>query len=66
MDLLLICRDALENSVIANLLVALEARKTGQEVGVLFTEEALAGLGGGAFSWSPLLANRDTRTTVAR
>lgn len=66
MDILLICRDALENSVIANLVLAMEARKAGMEAGVLFTEEALAGLGGGAFAWSPLLADRDTRMTVAK
>ena len=65
-DVLLICRDALENSVIANLVMAMEVQKVGREASVLFTEEALAGLGGGAFAWSPLLADRDTRMTVAK
>ena len=36
------------------------------DAGVLFTEEALAGLGGGALAWSPLLADRDTTMTVAK
>ena len=66
MDLLLICRDGLENSIIANLVLAMEAKKAGMEAAVLFTEEALAGLGGGALAWSPLLADRDTRMTVAK
>ncbi|MDP2954323.1 MAG: hypothetical protein Q8O76_13535 [Chloroflexota bacterium] len=66
MDLLMICRDALENSVMANLLLAMEAKKAGKESGVLFTQEALAALGGGAFAWSRLLADRDTRMTVAK
>ena len=66
MEILFVCRDALENSVIANLVMAMEAKKAGMDAGVLFTEEALAGLGGGAFAWAPLLADRDTRITVAK
>ena len=65
MDLLLICRDALENSIITNLLTAAEAKRAGLDVGVLFTEEALAALAGESCDWSPLLRNRNTRVTIA-
>ncbi len=42
MDLLLIVRDALASSVASNLLTAIQAKEAGGEVGVLFTQEALA------------------------
>ena len=66
MDLLLISRDALENSIIGNLLVAMEAKKGGADVGILFTQEALASMAGGAYSWSPLLQTRNARTAIAK
>lgn len=66
MDIILICRDALENSVVANVAMALEAKKAGQDAGILFTEEALAALVGQSFSWSPLFQNRDARIKISR
>jgi len=66
MDIILICRDALENSFLSNIGVAMEARRNGSEVGIVFTQEALAALAGGALRWSPLLENRATKITVAK
>lgn len=66
MDLLFICRDALENSLIANIAMALEAKRRGKEAGVLFTEEALAALKGRSFSWSPLFLDRPSRIAISR
>ncbi len=66
MDVLFICRDALENSVVSNLAVAMEMKKGGTDVAVLFTQEALAALAGGALDWSPLIRDRDSRTTIAK
>lgn len=66
MEVLLICRDALENSLVSNLIVAMEMKKRGTDVAVLFTQEALAALAGGALDWSPLMRDRDTRTTIAK
>ena len=37
MDLLFICRDAMENSIIANVAMALEAKRRGKDAAVLFT-----------------------------
>lgn len=66
MDLLLICRDALENSVLTNLVMAIEVKKEGIDVGVLFTEEALMAIANQAvFDWSASLRDRVTRTKVA-
>jgi len=66
MDLFLICRDALENSLVTSLLMAMEAKREGSDVGVLFTQEALVAVAGQAFDWSPLLRDRPTRTRVAK
>jgi len=66
MKLLLICRDAVENSIISNLLLAMDAKKMGDDANILFTQEALAALAGESLDWSPLLRNRDTRTKVAK
>ncbi len=65
MDLLLILRDALANSVVGGLLLAMEARKTGREVGVLITQEALAALARGSFGWPRELAGPEMRLSLA-
>lgn len=66
MDLLFICRDGLENSVIGNVVMAMETKKAGGQAAVFFTQEALAGLCGSSFDWSPGLRDRDTRMKVSR
>ena len=66
MDIILICRDALENSLLSNIGMAMEAKKNGSDAGVVFTQEALAALTGESFRWSPLLENRGTKITVAK
>ena len=66
MDVILICRDALENSLLGNLATAMEIKKTGTEAGVVFTQEALAALAGAPFRWSPLLENRPTKMMVSK
>jgi peroxiredoxin family protein len=65
MDLLLILRDALASSVVGGLLTAMQARKTGSEVGVLITQEALAALARGSFGWPRELAGQEMRLTTA-
>jgi peroxiredoxin family protein len=65
MDLLLIVRDALSSSLAGGLLVALEARKAGREVGVLVTQEALAALARGSFGWPRELSGQQTRLVMA-
>ena len=66
MDIILICKDALENSVLSNIGLAMEARKNGHDAGVVFTEEALAALAGESFRWSPILENRGTKMKVIK
>ena len=66
MDMILICRDALENSVIGNVAMAMAAKKEGQDVGILFTEEALAALAGESFRWASLFESRDARIKISR
>ncbi len=51
MDLVFIQREALANSLLSNLLLAIEAKKGGAQVGVIFTGEALAAMNGGVFLW---------------
>ena len=66
MDMILICRDAVEDSVIGNVAMTMAAKKEGQDVGIIFTEEALAALAGESFGWSPLFQNRDARIKISR
>lgn len=66
MDVFLICRDALENAVIANLAVAMDVRRRGGAAAILFTGEALAALAGQSFGWSPLFRTRDARIAISR
>lgn len=65
MDLLLICRDASASSLLGNLMVASEARKAGSNVGILFTEGALAALCRGVFLWPKELHGQEWRLTIA-
>lgn len=65
MDLVFICRDALASSLLSNLLLATEAQKAGKKVAVLFTQEALAAVSGGAFLWPQGLQGQPTRLTMA-
>ena len=65
MDLLLIVRDALASSLVGSLLTALHARKAGQDVGVVFTQEALAAVAKGSFAWPRELAGQEMRLTMA-
>ncbi len=66
MDVFLICRDAFENAVIANVAVAMDVRRRGGAAAILFTEEALAALAGQSFGWSPLFRTREARIAIAR
>lgn len=65
MDILFICKDATENSLITNLVLAMRAKKEGMNPAVLFTEEALAAVAGGTFGWSRLLKERETIVGIA-
>jgi peroxiredoxin family protein len=65
MDLLLILRDALASSLVGSLLLALNARKSGREVGVLITQEALAAVARGSFEWPRQLSGQAMRLAMA-
>ncbi len=65
MDLLLIVRDALAPSLAGTLLTALRTTESGRQVGVLFTQEALAALAGGSFGWPRELSGQATRLRIA-
>jgi predicted peroxiredoxin len=64
MDMLFICRDALASSLISNLLLAIEAKRAGVDVGVVFTQEALQAVAGGNFNWPSELTGQETRYKV--
>ena len=61
MTTVLICRDALEDSVLGNLAVARAVARQGGEAVVVFAGEALAALDTGTFRWSPNFKTRDAR-----
>jgi hypothetical protein len=61
MTTVLICRDALEDSVLGNLALARAVARRGGEAVVVFAGEALAALDTGTFRWSPNFKTRDAR-----
>lgn len=65
MDLLLICRDGSASSLLGNLMVASEAKKSGSTAGILFTEGALAMLCQGVFLWPRELQGQEWRLRIA-
>lgn len=65
MDLLFILRDALASSLVGTLLTATAARAAGREVGVLFTQEALAAIVRGSFEWPRELSGQAMRLVIA-
>ncbi len=65
MDLLFIVRDASASSVVGNLLTALNAKNAGQEVAVIFTQEALAAVARGSFGWPRELSGQEMRFLMA-
>lgn len=64
-NLLFICRDALANTLINTLLLAIEAKKEGKEVAVCYTGEALLSVTKGVFRWSPQLSPQDIRLKLS-
>lgn len=67
MDTILICRDALINSLIGCIGKAIANKKAGYDVGIIFTNEALAALGGmGVFGWSPLFKDRLIKSKITK
>lgn len=65
MDLLLIQRDALASSLTSHVLVAIEAKRSGKDVAIVFTQEALAALVRGTFGWPRELSGQDKRLRIA-
>ena len=66
MATVLICRDALEDSVLGNLSLARSVARRGGEAILLFAGEALAALDRGTFRWSPNFKTRDARSGIIR
>lgn len=65
MDLLFILRDALGSSIAGGFAAATAAAKAGRKVGVLVTQEALAGLTVGSLRWPRELSGQDVRFLLA-
>jgi peroxiredoxin family protein len=65
MDILFICRDALYDSMISNLTLAISFRKSGKTVGVLFTGDALHGLCDEIIKYPASLSGVEVRKTVS-
>ncbi|RLG38379.1 MAG: hypothetical protein DRN91_02835 [Candidatus Alkanophagales archaeon] len=54
-DIVVICRDGMVNSYISSLIAAIETKKAGGDVAVIFTQEALVALAERKFRLAPLL-----------
>jgi peroxiredoxin family protein len=64
MSSVLICRDAVEDSVLGNLALARAFSRSGEEASVVFTGEALHALDKGTFAWSANFRTRDAQASV--
>ena len=64
MSNVLICRDAIEDSVLGNLALARAFLLSGEGVSVVFTGEALHALDRGTFAWSANFKSRDAQASV--
>jgi len=64
MSMVLICRDALEDSVLGNLALARLVARSGGDAVVVFTGEALKALDTGTFRWSENFKTRDARVEL--
>ncbi len=65
MDILFICRDALYDSMINNLTLAMSFRKSGKIVGVVFTGAALHGLFNEMIRYPASLSGVEARKTIS-
>lgn len=65
MDMVFICRDASASSLVGNLRLALEAKRRGRSVAVLFTGEALQALDRGTFLWPRAFWPQEVRWGMA-
>jgi peroxiredoxin family protein len=65
MDILFICRDALYDSMINNLTLAISFRKAGKTVGVIFTGDALHGLSNEVIRYPASLSGVEMRKTIS-
>lgn len=65
MDVLFILRDALGSSIVGGFAAATAAAGAGRKVGVLVTQEALAGLTVGSLRWPRELSGQDMRFLLA-
>ena len=66
MAVVLVWKDATEDSLVGSVAQALEWRKAGEEVTIVITEAALAGLAGRGLTLSAALKDRPSRMTLLR
>ncbi len=64
MSHVMICREAVEDSVLGNLALARAFSRKGQEVTVVFTGEALYALDKGTFQWSRNFKTRAVQAEI--
>jgi hypothetical protein len=64
MTSILICRDAIEDSVLGNLALARAIGRNGSAVCIIFTGAALKALDSGTFAWSENFKSRDAQAGV--
>jgi len=63
-DILFFCRDALYDSLINNLTLAMSLQKGGKTTGIVFTGDALHCLCNGMIKWPNSLVDVDARKTI--
>jgi len=64
MSSVLICREAIEDSVLGNLALARAMERNGSDVCIVFTGSALKALDDGTFTWSDNFKTREAQAVV--
>jgi peroxiredoxin family protein len=66
MDMIVICREAVFDSIVTTLAVAMAAQRSGKAVGVVFTGDALNRLCTGVVRWPESLSGMEVRKTISK
>jgi peroxiredoxin family protein len=66
MDMIVLCREGVFDSLVTTIAVAMTAQRSGKEVGVVFTGDALNRVCTGVVRWARSLSSMEVRKTISK
>lgn len=66
MGMVMVWKDGTEDSLLGNVALAIETKKSGDDATIILTEAALAAAGGKGYRWSDQLKDRPSRLTILK